>query len=41
VNGVQDRLSAEAREVINPASALLQAHHVDPIRLRSELDLMP
>ena len=25
---------------VNPASALLQAHHVDPVRLRSELDRM-
>jgi hypothetical protein len=26
---------------VNPASALLQAHDVDPIRLRTELDRMP
>ena len=25
---------------VNPASALLQAHDIDPIRLRSELDRM-
>jgi ATP-dependent Clp protease ATP-binding subunit ClpA len=25
---------------VNPASALLQAHHVDPVRLRTELDRM-
>ena len=26
---------------VNPASSLLQAHDVDPIRLRTELDRMP
>ena len=26
---------------VNPASALLQAHDIDPVRLRSELDRTP